>query len=250
MAGGPIFVQTSTPRERPLSLLEVIARIQQFAAIEQHGTRLPVEYLTVVERSRIIWTGLKGGVGGMALGLVLLPLNVGVLDRIVPVFGGGPSSPLAAAFDTLWALILPFAWPVGYLYFMVRALTPCGIGRVPSAMIRWLYGGFTVGLILITTLVLLAYHWCLLVVTPEALAAWCYQWWRWVTIVVSPMTLRWIMDAYHQFYPAWLQVIGLALSSLVVMLVVPPLCFAWGQRRARQQAAWYAQYDDRSMPDA
>jgi hypothetical protein len=235
---GPIFLETSTPRDRPQSLVELISLIQQYAMIELYGAPVPAESLLLKNQSTFIYAGLKGGLGGMALGVVLLPLSLAVLDTLVPVFGGGAKTPVADLYDRIWSFIMTFFWPLGYWALFVTQLAPVHVGRAPMRATNWLCAGWIAGITVKAVLGALLYHFMLFLVTPERLGEWLTDEGV-LTLWTSPFwdlldRLR-FSEWYTRFYPLWITAsawligtsIGLSLTLLAALRV--------GHRYARQR---------------
>lgn len=237
--GGPIFLETSTPRDRPPSLIEVISQIQQYAAIELYGTRVPVESLLLKNQSLLIYTGLKGGVGGMALSVALLPLSLAVLETLVPVFGGGHKTLPADYYDRIWSFVMTFFWPLGYWALFVTQLAPSYYGWAPMRAISWLTTGWMAGLSIKAGLGVLLYHLGLFLLPPERVTAWLFgdsaviwflkPWW---SLGQRLAFAQW----YEQFYPLWITASGWIVVT-AVGLCGTLLGALWiGHRHARKRA--------------
>jgi hypothetical protein len=241
--GGPIFLQTSTPRDRPRSLTEVISSIQRAAAAELYGNPIPIEELTVEVSRVFIWTGFKGGGGGMLINVLLLPVNVGVLNELVPIFGGVSGTWASEMFDTVWAIGMPFFWPLGYLYFMTRSLRGCAVGPYPIGLMKRLYSGFAAGLICAELLGQIVYHAGVMLITPEAVVLRVSQWWRWLAILLKPERLVALVTYYEQFYPQWIEVIVLSLTGALALMSVPVIFYLIDRRRTARLVEWMQRYD-------
>lgn len=246
--GGPIFLETSTPRERPQSLIEVISQIQEYAAIELYGTPVPVESLLLKNQSLLMYTGFKGGAGGMLLGVLLLPLSLAVLDTLVPVFGGGAKTALAALYDRLWSFLMTFFWPLGYWALFVTQLAPWYYGQAPKRAINWLCAGWVAGIVLKAVLGAIAYHLLLFLVPPARLQDWLLG----DTPVALLLTVLGAADPatrlgwvawYERFYPIWITASWWLLGTAAGLSLSLVLALAWGHRRAARRAQWNTLYE-------
>jgi hypothetical protein len=244
--GGPIFLETSTPRERPQSLIEAISQIQQYATVELYGAHVPEQSLLLTNQGTFIWTGFKGGAGGMALSIVLLPLSLAVLDMIVPVFGGGPKTVVADLYDRAWSFLMTFFWPLGYWALFVTQLAPVCYGRAPMRAIGWLVSGWVAGVAVKIVLGVLAYHLALFLLPPERVADWLFGDGM-VRVLLAPWAdmdrrLGWLA-AYTRFYPLWITSSLWLIGTGVGLTVTLALALAWGHRRARRRARFNELYE-------
>ncbi|MDZ7344779.1 MAG: hypothetical protein ONA90_09750 [candidate division KSB1 bacterium] len=244
--GGPIFLETSTPRDRPPSLIEVISQIQQYATAELYGAKIPTESLLLKNQTLLIYTGFKGGAGGMLLGVLLLPISLAVMDTLIPVFGGdlGSMTHITRYYDKIWNYVMTFFWPLGYWSLFVTQLAPVYYGQTPMLAINWLCSGWITGVILKALLGAMFYHILLFVMTPQRMTEWIFS--------ESTPFIGWILtwddrlawcNWYSQFHPLWvtaslylvLTAAGLSLS-LVAMLIA-------GHYRAKKIAQFNVTYE-------
>jgi hypothetical protein len=244
--GGPIFLETSTPRERPQSLIELISLIQQYATIELYGAPVPAESLLLKNQSTFIYAGLKGGLGGMALGVLLLPLSLAVLDTLVPVFGGGAKTPVADLYDRVWSFLMTFFWPLGYWALFVTQLAPVHFGRAPMRATNWLCSGWIAGIAVKAVLGTLLYHLMLFLVTPDRLAHWLTGEGA-LPLLVRPFwdlgdrlaAIEW----YARFYPLWITASAWLVGTAIGLSVTLLLALWIGHRHARRRHDLNRQYE-------
>lgn len=244
--GGPIFLETSTPRERPPSLIEVISQIQQYAIVELYGSKIPTESLLLKNQSLLVYTGFKGGAGGMLLGVILLPISLAVMDTLIPVFGGdtGTMTAVAKYYDKVWNYIMTFFWPLGYWAIFVTQLAPVYHGQTPMLAINWLCSGWVTGITLKALLGAMFYHVFLFAVTPQRMAEWVLTdslpWINW--IATWDQRFAWC-NWYAQFHPLWVTASAYIILTALGLTVSLVTALAIGHRRAKTIAHFNATYE-------
>jgi hypothetical protein len=161
-SAGPLF-PSSTPRPKPKSLLEAISDIEKLSAVERTGNPIPEHFLLLNEKIAYFDVGLKGGWADAMVTLFLVPLSMGVIDHIVPIFGSSDPSIMDQAFS----MIIGVSYMLGYNILMAFNLGRCMFGPVCRNAIWQLYGGFVAGSILKVLLVFFLYHFMYVRFTPE-----------------------------------------------------------------------------------
>ncbi len=244
--GGPIFLETSTPRERPQSLIELISLIQQYGTVELYGAKVPPETLQLKNHSTFAYAGFKGGFGGMALSVVLLPLSLAVLETLVPVFGGEATTRVASLYDRAWGFLMTFFWPLGYWALFITQVAPCYWGQAPMKMIGWLCSGWIAGLAVKTVLGVIAYHLLLFLAPPARLMEWLLGEGTLALLLqpfVGPLDrLAWV-HWYERFYPLWITASGWLIGTAVALSATLVIALWIGHRIARRRHELNTKYE-------
>ena len=148
-------------RRRKRSLLEAI-----FDLMTRYRTgkqRFPLPWHQKVNYFDI---GLKGG---WADTLVLASyglLSVGVMQRIIPIFG----SAAPTFFDQLFSLLMALSYTLGATLLMAFHLGRHGGGKMQRHAMRQIYAGFVTGCLIKTMAIFCLFHLLYWHVTPEILS--------------------------------------------------------------------------------
>ena len=127
--------------ERPKSLLDAVKEIQNMAAMEMGAAEgINPMFFSLKDRWDMMVVGIKSSFLSGLIVAFLTPFAIGVVERIIPIFGD--TNP--TIFDQVYALVLALGFTLGYGFFLAN-LRSCYVGNISKAMIRNLLGGAALG---------------------------------------------------------------------------------------------------------
>ena len=237
-SAGPLF-PSSTPRAKPKSLLEAISDIEQLAAAEKTGMKIPLNFLLLREKVSFFDVGLKGGWADTLVSAIFIPISVGVVDRIIPIFGTHDPTLIDQAF----ALVMAMSYTLGYNVLMAFNLGTCFFGKVCRNSIWQLYGGFVTGSFIKMLLIFLVFHYLYWTVTPQVISnAMAASYWlvrplvtlgNWDTVFYYTVEMRNVLFRSNIF----------VVVSTLLCLLIPLLSFLLGSYQATREDAKRRRYD-------
>ena len=153
--------------ERPKSLLDAVKEIQNMAAMELETIEgIDPMFFSLKDRLDMMIVGLKSSFLSGLIVALLTPLAIGVVERIIPIFGDTEPT----VFDQIYALVLALGFTLGYGFFLAT-LKSCYIGNISKSMIRNLLGGVVIGAMVKAVIVVIIFHFLYLYCTVERVAS-------------------------------------------------------------------------------
>lgn len=151
--GGAPIIMREHEAEKPKGLLDAISELQYLYAQEKAGMDLPEGLFTTKDQVIYMELGFRSTfVSGLVMAL-LTPFSMGVLEKMIPVFGTTDLS----AFDTFYVLLLTLFYLIGYGVFLgigVRSF----LGDYTHNMVKNLLQGIAVAAALKVTIIFLLFH--------------------------------------------------------------------------------------------
>ncbi|MDI3467623.1 MAG: hypothetical protein OJF50_006444 [Nitrospira sp.] len=235
---GPLF-PSSTPRPKPKSLLEAISDIEKLSAVERTGNPIPEHFLLLNEKIAYFDVGLKGGWADALVTLFLVPLSMGVIDHVVPIFGSSNPSVM----DQTFSMLIGVSYMLGYNILMAFNLGRCLFGPVCRHAIWQLYGGFVAGSVLKMLLVFFLYHFLYVKFTPEFLShlmTSAYPAARpFVSLDQWDTAFYWLVSMRDSLFKSGVFVV----FSTVLCFAIPGVSFVIGSANAQREARLKREYD-------
>jgi hypothetical protein len=148
----PIIAGGSQP-ERLESVFDIVSRIQKFSAGGKGGGIVPDTFLSMKERWDIWMIGYKKTLTSGLVTAALTPLLIGVVERVIPVFGDAEPTLI----DQLLAFALTVGFPLGYAS-VVYHLGQYYTDDYSKAMIKQFISGVLWGAITKIAMVFLGFH--------------------------------------------------------------------------------------------
>lgn len=140
-AGNATILNNAGQIDKPINILTAIGEIQSFSVIERDSIEeINKDALNVVHRIDFYMVGLKGALLTGIIGSVLIPFSIGVLDKLIPIFGDRQLT----LFDQLYALILLLGPSLAYGIF-ISGIARCYVGNITKGMIKNLLSGLFFG---------------------------------------------------------------------------------------------------------
>ena len=237
-SSGPMF-PSSTSRPKPKSLLEAISDIEKLSAVERTGNPIPQHFLLLNEKVGYFDVGLKGGWADTLVSLIFVPLSVGVIDRVVPIFGSTDPTIM----DQVFAMVISISYMLGYNILMAFNLGSCFFGNVCRHAIWQLYGGFVTGSILKMILVFFTFHFLYLKITPELLShILTASYWMarpFFTLDQWDTFFFWLVEMRNALFKSGFFVV----VSTMICLAIPCISFIFGSIRAAKEDVLKRRYD-------
>lgn len=235
---GPLF-QSNSARPKPKSLLEAISDIEMLSAVERTGMEIPPHFLLLNEKVRYFDVGLKGGWADTLVSAIYIPLSVGVMDRIIPIFG----SLEPTVIDQVFSLLIGLSYTLGYNILLAFNLGACYFGKVCRNAIWQLYGGFVSGSIIKMIAIFFLFHLLYWRITPELISKIMTAGY----FVVRPFLslAQWdslffgLVDMRSVLFKSGVFVV----VSTVLCLAIPCISFILGSLRAEKEHELRKRYD-------
>ncbi len=140
-AGNATILNNAGQIDKPINILTAIGEIQSFSVIERDSIdEINKDALNIVHRIDFYMVGLKGALLTGIIGSVLIPFSIGVLDKLIPIFGDRRLT----LFDQLYALILLLGPSLAYGIF-ISGIARCYVGNITKGMIKNLLSGLFLG---------------------------------------------------------------------------------------------------------
>ncbi len=156
------IVISTAPVIKPKGLFDAIAEIEQFYVAESEGSEIPERFFTIKNKIEFFEVGFKGSFISGLVTVLLTPVAIGVIERMIPVFGShNPST-----YDMLFVFSIALSFTIGYSLF-IGVLGRYYRGRVTKSMIRNFIGGVITGAALKLIIAFIFYHFMYLVVLKE-----------------------------------------------------------------------------------
>jgi len=221
-SGGPVISQHHEA-EKPKGLLDAISELEFFYAQEKNGMDLPGGLFTT--KDSVMWMELgfrSTFFSGLCMAL-LTPLSVGVLEKMIPVFG----STTPSAFDTFYVMLLTLFYLIGYGVFLgigVRSFH----GEYTHAMVKNLLMGIAAAAALKVFIVFLLFHFIYIKVLTQGhiLAAMAYLSKR-ISIEKLAGPYKWLLE----FRPVFLSSAWFVLITTALWIAVLLVCYISALRR-------------------
>ncbi|RMH36221.1 MAG: hypothetical protein D6690_07130 [Nitrospirae bacterium] len=168
----------------------------------------------------------------------MVPLSVGAIDKLIPIFG----STQPTFFDQVFALILAGTFTLGINLLIALNLGRCYFGEVPKMAIRHLYGGIVTANVLKVLVLFLAYHLAFDFLTEERIVAFYELLWRVGRGVLGEDLIlalaEWTFDLRIVLWKSAYAVIAITAVSLLIPFVV----FLIGKYSVQREYALQQQY--------
>jgi len=145
MGGGrdtiPILSPEAEERKAKHSLFEILGFIEQLSFNERKGIAISEEAITTISFTRYIETGFKYSLFATLIIATILPLNFGVLDKVIPVFG---------SHDLKWYdicfILLHSCYPsIGIALLAFAIFHKCFMGPITTKAVQCLRRGLVWG---------------------------------------------------------------------------------------------------------
>jgi len=149
--GGGTYIVGSP--DKPKSFIEAYSQIERYYGLEKNGGSIPPEMFTTKNRIEFWEVGFISTFWSGVFSIVMAPLAIGVLEEMIPVFGGSDPQPV----DRILAVLLALSFTIGYTAFLAR-FGRYYEGSVTKLMIRSFMGGIAVSAAVKIVIALILFH--------------------------------------------------------------------------------------------
>lgn len=212
-SSAPIITPAQQP-EKLESVIDVVARIEKFAAAESRGGIIPEEFFTLKDQMDLFAIGLKKTITVGLVTALLTPLLLGVFEKIIPVFGHNDPT----LFDEFLGLALTIGFPLSYSWVVYR-MGRYYVGAYTKKMINnFLYGIYTGAVLKLIAIFVLFHFLAIFVLQEQGVAQFLYKFDGKVSMQKLEATYLWLMSfrgvLIHSAY--WV-----AATTLIIQIGIP-----------------------------
>lgn len=225
--GGAPIVMKEQEAEKPKGLLDAISELQYFYTQETNGMDLPGGLFTTKDQVIYMELGFRSTFASGLIMALLTPLSIGVLEKMIPVFGTTNLSP----FDTFYVLLLTLFYLIGYGVFL-------GVGvrsfhsDYTHAMVKNLLMGITAAAALKVVIVFLLFHFIYIkLLTQEKIVGVVSYLTQYISIERLVDPYKWLLE----FRPVFVTSAYFVLITTAIWLAVLYGCYFSALRRNAKQ---------------
>jgi len=221
--GGAPIVMKEHEADKPKGLLDAISELQFIYAQEKNGMDLPEGLFTLKDQTLFLELGFRSTfLSGLLMALVT-PFSMGVLEKMIPVFGTTELS----AFDTFYVLLLTLFYLIGYGFFLgigVRSFH----GPYTHAMVKNLLQGIAAAAVLKVVIIFLLFHFIYIkVLTEDRILKMVSALTKYISIEKLAGPYKWLLE----FRPVFLSSAWFVLITTAIWLAVLIGCYFSALRR-------------------
>lgn len=221
--GGAPVIMSGHETGKPKGLLDAISQLQYFYTQECGGMELPPGLFTANDQVDYLELGFRSTFASGLVMALLTPLSVGVLEKMIPIFGSATPSP----FDTFYVMLLTLFYLIGYGVFLgigVRSF----LGDYTHQMVKNLLLGITIAAALKAVIVFLLFHFIYIKLLTQARIVSCIAYLsQYVSIEKLAGPYKWMME----FRPVFLTSAWFVLITTGIWLAVLYGCYLSALRR-------------------
>jgi len=219
--------------EKPKSLLDAIKDIQNIAAMEQTTTEeVDPMFFSLKDRMDFMIVGIKSSFYSGMVVAILTPFAVGVIEKMIPIFGEETPS----LFSQIYALFLALGYTLGFAIFL-STLKGCYIGNISKAMIRNLFGGIMFGAITKTIIAVVLFHFLYIYLTPERVVVFLNLFKNILTPQKYNAAYYWILN----FKPVFLTSSWVLIFSTMIFITIPVASIIFTSYKNRKRTVFLNQ---------
>lgn len=216
-----------TQEVKPRGLIEALGEIERAYVNEVGGTLVDPRRLTTPMRIEYMEIGGRSGlVSGLVMVLVT-PLAVGVLEKLIPIFGSlNPS-----LFDEICGFLLALIFPLCYSFLFAGAALN-HLGGYSRGMVNNLLGGMAAASAVKALVIFIGFHFIYFKFLTDKNLAWAVQ--KLYVFKISYeraiSILAWTRNFRHVFITSSYFI----LLSTVILIAVPYAAFLWAHLRNKK----------------
>jgi hypothetical protein len=223
---GTVVITSGGGESKPKGIIDALSEIEKFSAMDRKGSEIPERFFTTKNRIEYFEAGFKGSLVSGLVSALLAPLAIGVLEKLIPVFGDSEPT----AFDKGFVFLIALSFSIGYAVF-IGGMGRYYAGRFTRVMIRSFVSGTIVGAILKMVLAFILFHFLYLVVlTEERIATFLSIFRSWV----APGTLENVYGWIVEFKPVLLISAWFIVLTTVIFIMVPVVSIGIALYRERK----------------
>lgn len=157
------MVISSDQKHKPAGFIDAISQIERNNELERQGSDIPKRLFTTGQKLEFWEVGCRSTLWSGIISILITPLAIGVIERMIPVFGStNPSTG-----DQLLALLLAASFAIGYAFFLGR-IGMLYDGQYTRIMIRSFLNGVFMSGIFKIIFAMIFYHTLAFAVFTEA----------------------------------------------------------------------------------
>ena len=210
---GTVVITSGGGESKPKGIIDALSEIEKFSAMERKGSEIPERFFTTRNRIEYFEAGFKGSLASGLVSALLAPLAIGVLEKMVPVFGDTEPT----AFDKGFVFLIALSFSIGYAVF-IGGMGKYYAGNFTRIMIRSFVSGTIVGAVLKMVLAFIVFHFLYLVVLTEGrIVSFLSIFRSWADPGTLEGIYRWIVD----FKPVLLISAWFIVLTTAIFIMVP-----------------------------
>jgi hypothetical protein len=153
----------SNARTKPKGLIAAISEIEWYNTAEKDGSNINQSFFVLDRKIEFFEVGFKGAFISGLISALLTPLAIGVIEKMIPVFG----STEPTTFDKAFVFLLALGFSLGYAIF-IGSVGRFYSGSISKTMIRNFIGGVITGAVLKAIIAFLFFHFIYLIVLKDS----------------------------------------------------------------------------------
>lgn len=221
-----IPLQSMAAETRPRGIIEAISNIEFYHAQEKRGVILSAGFFTLKQKIEYFEVGFRGSFISGLITAMIVPVAIGVVERMIPVFGS--TSP--TTFDKLFVFLLAFGFTLGYSCFIARAAS-LYIGPYTRSMIRNFIGGVVIGAVGKMIIAFIFFHFlCMVVLTRKHVILLLLRFRKYMEIETLISIYRWTLE----FRPVLLTSSYLIVVTTSIFIAMPLMAMLFVSFRNRR----------------
>lgn len=210
---GTVVITSGGGESKPKGIIDALSEIEKFSTMDRRGSEIPERFFTTKNRIEYFEAGFKGSLVSGLVSALLVPMAIGVLEKLIPVFGDDDPT----AFDKGFVFLIALSFSIGYAVF-IGGMGRYYAGNFTRVMIRSFVSGTVVGAVLKMVLAFILFHFLYLVVlTEERIASFLAVFRSWI----APGTLDGIYRWTVEFKPVLLISAWFIVLTTVIFIMVP-----------------------------
>jgi hypothetical protein len=215
MPGGSatVVITSGGGESKPKGIIDAVSEIEKYSAMDRKGSEIPERFFTTRNRIEYFEAGFKGSFISGLVSAFLAPFAIGVMEKMIPVFGDAEPT----AFDKAFVFLIALSFSIGYAVF-TGGMGRYYAGNFTRVMIRSFVSGTIVGAVLKMILAFILFHFLYLVVLTEGrIAAFLSIFRSWAAPGTMEQVHSWIVD----FKPVLLISAWFIVLTTVIFIMVP-----------------------------
>lgn len=227
--GGETVTPTSNKEEKhgPKGLIEAISEIEYYYAQERRGSILTEGFFTTNQKIDYFAIGLRTSfISGLVTAL-FTPFAIGVLEKLIPVFGSAEPT----SWDKFFVFLMALGYSIGYASF-ITPTAYCYIGAYTKAMIRSLIGGVITGAFAKMVIAFLLFHFIYMILLSDDNLNWVA-----INLYKAGLSRDYTLLAYNWvqgFKPVFLTSAWFVVVTTIIFISVPLLSIGAAMIRNRK----------------
>ncbi len=161
--GSPTIIKDEKHHEKPKGLLDAISELEYFHTQETRGVLLDGGFFTTKDKLVYMELGFRSTFLSGIIMALLTPFMIGVIEKMIPIFGTAEPTLIDKAF----MLLLTLSYLIGYGYFLGWAARSF-YSEYTHSMVKNLLSGIIGAAVLKIVIIFLAFHFIYIKVLTEA----------------------------------------------------------------------------------